>query len=205
MSKVQPCTLGRAHLRHVLHRGRFGKIWISTFCDRQTCGASITRIYARLLPPRTSALRQAIFKKYMVGTQILTLGLEESKFPFVVRTADSAEAKLTPPLLSYVWLVPHWTHNTIAAGGNLRVIVTEKSVPGMRDLASGAGGKFRYVTVERSIGGREKITKCALYRKPNARGVITLEELHRAGFTCCSNDINQGRGGDFLYQTAVPD
>ncbi|KAF4575280.1 hypothetical protein EYR40_004985 [Pleurotus pulmonarius] len=99
----------------------------------------------------------------------------------------------------YVYLVPKRTDDWQEAGYFVRVQITDSPIPGGTDLAAGAGGKYRYVSVLHDKNNTQKITKAVLYRKPKSDGAVTPDEAARIGFNRVSEDINRGRGGDYLH------
>ena len=62
------------------------------------------------------------------------------------------------------------------------------------DLARGAGGLYRYLQLERS--STEKRTYLKILR---SKDESDLNKKMRFGFDGHSSDINEGRGGDYLY------
>ncbi|KAI0972084.1 hypothetical protein F4678DRAFT_431109 [Xylaria arbuscula] len=98
----------------------------------------------------------------------------------------------------YVWLHPEWTAVPEEAVSDLSFERSSTPVRNYNNLAMGAGGDFRYI--QSSRGGSEVITKIGLFR---ARQNLSPEEIQsrieQSGFTHYSKDINQGRGGDYLY------
>ncbi|KAF4575281.1 hypothetical protein EYR40_004984 [Pleurotus pulmonarius] len=99
----------------------------------------------------------------------------------------------------YVYLVAKRTDDRHQAGYFVRVQIADSPIPGQTDLAAGAGGKYRYLRVIHDNNITEKITKAALYRKPKPEGPVTLDDAARIGFNRVSEDINRGRGGDYLH------
>ncbi|KAK3318736.1 hypothetical protein B0H66DRAFT_622840 [Apodospora peruviana] len=85
----------------------------------------------------------------------------------------------------YVWMVPEWTYNRDEAATSFDIQIGAES-PNMKDLAKGAGGAFRYVHTAHDGYNPERVVDARLIRTgpPLIGG---------------SRDINQGRGGDFLY------
>ncbi|KAK6338455.1 hypothetical protein TWF730_002515 [Orbilia blumenaviensis] len=64
--------------------------------------------------------------------------------------------------------------------------------PGKVDLAKGAGGDFRFLTFKHSLSG-PGIYDVALWRSGGR------QSLPPADWTGMSSDINEGRGGTYLY------
>jgi hypothetical protein len=62
------------------------------------------------------------------------------------------------------------------------------------DLAKGAGGDYRYLRLERD--GGTKIREVRLLRRGDEADFAVVRAL---GFDGASDDINKGRGGDYLY------
>ncbi|KAK6835574.1 hypothetical protein RU639_002339 [Aspergillus parasiticus] len=94
----------------------------------------------------------------------------------------------------YVWLVPSWTENALEAATNIHVFVSNEAIPGKQDLAQGAGGAYRYLDIIK--GGDQAIQTVRLLRRKDEVTPGTIEDL---GFDGYSQDINAGRGGDYLH------
>ncbi|KAI3322311.1 hypothetical protein HD806DRAFT_523188 [Xylariaceae sp. AK1471] len=83
------------------------------------------------------------------------------------------------------WLHPEWTSSSTP-------------VRNYNDLAMGAEGDFRYIQASR--GGSEGITKVGLFRvKQELLPEEIQSRIKQSGFTHYSSDMNEGRGGDYLY------
>ena len=94
---------------------------------------------------------------------------------------------------SFVYLVPARTTIAGAAATALQIVVQEPPFPGMNDLAKGSGGAFRFVFAWVNPDERRKIVEVMLFRSEDSIGKPP------AGWNLMTGDINQGRGGEFLY------
>ncbi|KAL4935950.1 hypothetical protein BDV06DRAFT_217035 [Aspergillus oleicola] len=94
----------------------------------------------------------------------------------------------------FVWLVASYHNNRPTAISDIRIVITDNEKPGQLDLARGAGGLFRYL--ETTTNGGSKVAELRLLRRKEP---ATRETFHGLGYTGWTNDINDGRGGDFLY------
>lgn len=95
-----------------------------------------------------------------------------------------------------MWLFAEETDHHFEGASLIVIMITEDAIPGAIDLAAGAGGKYRYLHVLQDPSMSQKIAKVALYRNESA---VTQEEAENMGFNRVSNDINEGRSGDYLY------
>ncbi|KAI1255445.1 hypothetical protein MGN70_003511 [Eutypa lata] len=77
----------------------------------------------------------------------------------------------------------------------------ERSTAAVRnynDLAMGTGGDFRYI--RGSHDGEDGITKVGLFRLDKELSPEEIKErIGQSGFSHYSEDINKGRGGEYLY------
>ncbi|KAH7136842.1 hypothetical protein B0J13DRAFT_560135 [Dactylonectria estremocensis] len=64
---------------------------------------------------------------------------------------------------------------------------------GRPDLAKGAGGDYRYLVETRGQGSERKINDVGLWRSDDK------QEQPPAGWDGMTTDVNDGRGGDYLY------
>ncbi|KAH7098458.1 hypothetical protein BKA62DRAFT_660766, partial [Auriculariales sp. MPI-PUGE-AT-0066] len=91
----------------------------------------------------------------------------------------------------FVWLVPEWTSNPTKAVGNFEIVISDLEISGMQDLSKGAGGKYRYLRPYRDNHRAIEI------------GLLRLRTIKMTkpygGWDAITTDINEGRGGDFLY------
>ncbi|KAI2637434.1 hypothetical protein GGS21DRAFT_478126 [Xylaria nigripes] len=102
----------------------------------------------------------------------------------------------------YVWLVPEMTQDPEDACTWTGMETRKDARPDHPDLAAGAGGLYRYLVFRRDRHIVQKIREVALYRKNSASGAINTPDialLTARGYNGWSNDLNQGRGKDFLY------
>lgn len=94
----------------------------------------------------------------------------------------------------FIWLVADFHDNKPSAISQIRIDIQDEQDNGRQDLAAGTGGKFRYLAWR--TDGNEKITEVQLLRRQSP---VSWETLRDLGFQGMSNDINAGRGGDFLH------
>ncbi|KAI5920663.1 hypothetical protein F4810DRAFT_407757 [Camillea tinctor] len=98
----------------------------------------------------------------------------------------------------YVWLQPEWVRVHEEAIADLSVTRSDAPIKNYNDLAMGAGGQFWYIQPSR--GGSRFITKVSLFQaKQELSPEKIMSRIERSGFTHHSGDINEGRGGDYLY------
>ncbi|KAI2465789.1 hypothetical protein F4781DRAFT_435043 [Annulohypoxylon bovei var. microspora] len=98
----------------------------------------------------------------------------------------------------YVWLRPEWTTVEGEAISDLSFEKSSTPIRNYNDLAMGAGGDFRYVQASRDGSGI--VTKIGLFRvKQELSPEEIKSRIEQGGFTQYSKDINEGRGGDYLY------
>jgi hypothetical protein len=91
----------------------------------------------------------------------------------------------------FVWLVPEYTQKVEDAVTGFDVFIG--AADARPDLAKGAGGAFRYLVPIKNPRVKTKITEVALMRRQSGdRGL-------GPGFVGSTIDINDGRGGDWLY------
>ena len=91
-----------------------------------------------------------------------------------------------------MWLVPEFTHKVEDAVTGFDVFIG--AAGHWPDLAKGAGGAFRHLVPIRNPRVKTKITEVALMRRESGD--------HRGGgpgFVGSTIDLNQSRGGDWLY------
>jgi hypothetical protein len=94
----------------------------------------------------------------------------------------------------FIWLVAGFHNHKPSAISQIRIDIQDEQDNSRRDLAAGTGGKFRYLAWR--TDGNEKITEVQLLRRQSP---VSWETLRDLGFQGMSNDINAGRGGDFLH------
>ena len=73
------------------------------------------------------------------------------------------------------------------AATDFKVTIVDNHIPGLKDLAKGAGGKYRYIEKVNRLGEGQKVTAIHIRKKTGI------------GSGACTSDINEGRGGLFLY------
>ncbi|KAB8210937.1 hypothetical protein BDV34DRAFT_220112 [Aspergillus parasiticus] len=93
----------------------------------------------------------------------------------------------------YVWLYLLWTDSALEAITDIKILVSDEAIPGKQDLAQGAGGAYRYIGF---IKGPPPIRTINLLRRTDE---LTPETIKDLGFDGYSQDINAGRGGDYLH------
>ncbi|KAK9773261.1 hypothetical protein AB5N19_00159 [Seiridium cardinale] len=97
----------------------------------------------------------------------------------------------------YSWLVPEWTETEQVEGmTNIHFAHCGSSRDGWADLAEGAGGSYVYLEADWNHSTSWKVSDIKLMRSDNA---LTLDNVRARGYSAMSNDINSGRGHDFLY------
>ncbi|KAJ3557903.1 hypothetical protein NM688_g1217 [Phlebia brevispora] len=94
---------------------------------------------------------------------------------------------------SYVWVTPQYSNYSGDACTSFNVVIRDSEMPGHQDLAKGAGRPHRYLIPVREPSARSKIVDLALLRSSSA---FSNPPPPYSGMT---SDINDGRGGDFLY------
>ncbi|KAJ3547348.1 hypothetical protein NM688_g5410 [Phlebia brevispora] len=94
---------------------------------------------------------------------------------------------------SYVWVTPQYSNYSSDACTSFKVDIQGSPMPGYKDLAKGAGGDYRYLIPVKDSAASWKIMDLALLRSSTA---VSSPPSPYSGMT---SDINQGRGGDFLY------
>ncbi|KAL3479833.1 hypothetical protein BJX99DRAFT_255269 [Aspergillus californicus] len=94
----------------------------------------------------------------------------------------------------FVWLIASYHNNHSTAISDIRIAITDNERSGEDDLARGAGGQFRYIEINHDGG-----TKIAELRLLRSNEQATQALINSLGYNGWSNDINGGRGGDFLY------
>lgn len=93
----------------------------------------------------------------------------------------------------FTWLVPTYTDNPDDACTGFIFVRQDKALPGLGDMAEGAGGQFRYLIVKKELQVRVKVRRVALWRLGSRFDGVP------GGFRAKTGDLNEGRGGDFLY------
>jgi len=100
----------------------------------------------------------------------------------------------------YVWLHPEWTSVKEEAISDLSFKKSSTPVRNYNNLAmdSNTGGDFRYIQASRDGSGM--VTKVGLFRvKQKLSPEEIKSRIQQSGFTHYSSDINEGRGGTYLY------
>ncbi|RDW65891.1 uncharacterized protein DSM5745_09630 [Aspergillus mulundensis] len=111
-----------------------------------------------------------------------------------IKTVDGSSADINAGFGGdFVWLIPTYGSAATAAS-SIRIIIQGDADSAYYDLAKGAGGDYRYLRLERDGGA--KISEVKLLRRGDGVDFAAVQAL---GFQGVSGDINEGRGGDFLY------
>jgi hypothetical protein len=97
------------------------------------------------------------------------------------------------PYHRFAWLVAESHNNKSSAISNIRIDYQDKEDPGRQDLGAGTGGKIHYLAWR--TDGEKKITDVQLLRRQRP---VSWDTLRGLGFEVMTDDINAGRGGDFL-------
>ncbi|KAI0174617.1 hypothetical protein BJ166DRAFT_621077 [Pestalotiopsis sp. NC0098] len=93
----------------------------------------------------------------------------------------------------YVWLRAHKANNPRDLVTSVSTAIVDSARDGQSDLAAGAGGSYRYFETARDAGASRFITEVALWRSGDR------QSFSPEGWQGISGDINDGRGGDYLY------
>lgn len=99
----------------------------------------------------------------------------------------------------YVWLVPQYTLQAGDAATAFEVRIQGSSMAGMGDLASGAGGDYRYAVTSRDRRQTQKVVEVKLWRSDSQ---VTPDQVKKElgnNWAGPSRDINENRGGAYLY------
>ncbi|KAJ3559522.1 hypothetical protein NM688_g295 [Phlebia brevispora] len=94
---------------------------------------------------------------------------------------------------SYVWVTPQYSNYSGDACTSFNVVIQDSEMSGHKDLAKGAGGAYRYLIPVQDSSVVAKIIDIAFLRSSSA---VSSPPSAYSGMT---SDINQGRGGDYLY------
>ncbi|KAH8423406.1 uncharacterized protein LDX57_001165 [Aspergillus melleus] len=100
----------------------------------------------------------------------------------------------------FVWLQPEWTSDRERAISHLSFTKSDTEIRNYNDITVRVSAKdsYRYIITERE--GETKIVNVALLRTPeNLSSDQILTRIKQSGFHHFSTDLNQGRGGDYLY------
>ncbi|KAG6894954.1 hypothetical protein C0992_003788, partial [Termitomyces sp. T32_za158] len=98
----------------------------------------------------------------------------------------------------FVWLVPKWTTQVSQALTNFSLVIQPQEDSRYNDLAAGTGGDFRYLIPAKRSNQNSYISKLTLARSDSPMEDIPnviWKDLPQGA----TGDINQGRGGTFLY------
>ncbi|KAK0452878.1 uncharacterized protein EV420DRAFT_1749699 [Desarmillaria tabescens] len=96
----------------------------------------------------------------------------------------------------YVSLVPVYTYDIREAATFFDVIIQSSAWAGHDDLAKDAGGDYRYLVPVKDERNSKKIYQLALFRSSK---YSTREHIRSLGYDDMTSDINENRGGDYLY------
>ncbi|KAI0122603.1 hypothetical protein F4814DRAFT_446542 [Daldinia grandis] len=138
-----------------------------------------------------------------LGAANLAFGWIASAYLIALSAAAPLRGKISDIFgRKFVWLVPQWTQNPREACTYLGVDIRGDFVPDFQDLAAGAGGDYRYLVTRRDEHIQLKVQEVALYRKLNDQGPMNGADfalIQAQGYSSYSPDLNQNRGGDYLY------
>ncbi|KAI0118094.1 hypothetical protein F4776DRAFT_666125 [Hypoxylon sp. NC0597] len=104
-----------------------------------------------------------------------------------------------PDTRAYVWLVPVYTYDPDEAGTSFNILIQSNSVEGWKDLAKGAGGDYRYVRVVQDSSIAQKAVALTLVRMQDSAPAENILARLGPGWDGARRDINENRGGDYLY------
>ncbi|KAI0774446.1 hypothetical protein C8Q74DRAFT_1368921 [Fomes fomentarius] len=99
----------------------------------------------------------------------------------------------------YVWLQPRWTYDTDKASTSFEIRIQKNHVEGWKDLAAGAGGDYRYVYSNHDENQTRKVADAALIRSSQRLSPEQQQDMLGKGWVGARRDINENRGGDYLY------
>jgi len=95
----------------------------------------------------------------------------------------------------YVWLVPVWTYKIEEIVTSVHVVIQNEKNDKYQDLAAGTGGDYRYLKMIRSSTSSTAIKRVGLLM-----GTTNIyAERNKHGWDGCTEDINAGRQGGYLY------
>ncbi|KAG4070498.1 hypothetical protein HA402_005730 [Bradysia odoriphaga] len=94
----------------------------------------------------------------------------------------------------YVWLVPIWTTYMMEGVTKIHFVVQMSWNSTYSDLAAGAGGGYRYLKMEKDIGSSKRIKSVGLLRSSKH-----IKDIREFGWDERTSDINENRGGNYLY------
>ncbi|OTA65850.1 hypothetical protein K449DRAFT_403327 [Hypoxylon sp. EC38] len=100
---------------------------------------------------------------------------------------------------SYVWLVPVYTLDPDEAATSFNIIIQSNPVEGWKDLAKGAGGSYRYIRAAQDSSVSNKAIDLALVRTEDAAPARDILARLGPNWDGASRDINENRGGAYLY------
>ncbi|RGP71958.1 hypothetical protein FSPOR_3073 [Fusarium sporotrichioides] len=93
----------------------------------------------------------------------------------------------------YVWLIPHRAPRPNMMVNNIWTDIRGDNIDGRDDLAKGAGGDYRFFSWSNDMNANHFITDLALWRCGDSQSDPP------AGWHGKTGDINDRRGGDYLY------
>ena len=98
----------------------------------------------------------------------------------------------------FTWYRPDWTSTKGKAASGLNFRKSNSEIRNHNDFALGTGGDNRYIIPDYS--GSSKITKVGLFRtSDNLSDDNIKSRIAKSGFTHYTEDVNQGRNGNYLY------
>ncbi|KAK7032628.1 hypothetical protein VNI00_012892 [Paramarasmius palmivorus] len=93
----------------------------------------------------------------------------------------------------YVFLVPMCTDDPSVAATSFKIVIQSERDYDRDDIAWGAGGDYRYVIPMQDPHNPDKVIEAKLLRS----GAST--QYPPSGWDGITSNINEGRGGDYLY------
>ncbi|KAK4466129.1 hypothetical protein QBC42DRAFT_330831 [Cladorrhinum samala] len=104
----------------------------------------------------------------------------------------------------YVWLIPEYTFDTSQAATGFEIRIQGNAMSGLMDLAKDAGGDYRYAFVDHDQYKDQKVTDARLIRSGSQLSAAQQVEMIKNqglgnGWVGGVRDINENRGGDYLY------
>lgn len=97
----------------------------------------------------------------------------------------------------YVWLRPIWTDDVSQGITGIEFVRQAEHNDDYKDLAKGAGGDYRYLKLLKDAQSKRRITEVGLWRSPKDSNGNRYPPTDRFCFR--TEDINAGRGGDYLF------
>ena len=92
-----------------------------------------------------------------------------------------------------------YTFDSASAAVAFDIVIQSKKIEGRDDLAKGADGKYRYVIPVPDVRERRKVVEAQLVRSGKRVAPGDVPGIVGEGWEGARRDINEGRGGDYLY------